>query len=104
MIGVALLYKSFALVIPASVALALWQLRARQWNLREFLKLDLWLIIIMGAAALLLFGFWFWLDPEPGKVFQDFVLRENAGKFDTWGGNYFFNLIWGQSAGGGTFS
>ncbi len=98
MIGVALLYKSFALVIPASVALALWQLRARQWNLREFLKLDLWLIIIMGAAALLLFGFWFWLDPEPGKVFQDFVLRENAGKFDTWGGNYFFNLIWGQSS------
>ena len=98
MIGVALLYKSFALVIPASVALAIWQLRARQWNLREFLKRDLWLIIIMGAAALLLFGFWFWLDPEPGQVFHDFVLRENAGKFDTWGGNYFFNLIWGQSS------
>ena len=31
-------------------------------------------------------------------VLKDFVLRENAGKFDTGGENYFLNLIWGQSS------
>lgn len=98
LIGIGLLYKSFALVVPVALAMILWQWRARKWNFRELLARDLWRIAITVAAALLIFGLWFWLDPQPGKIFKDFVLRENIGKFNTYGGNYFLNLIWGQSS------
>jgi 4-amino-4-deoxy-L-arabinose transferase-like glycosyltransferase len=98
MIGVALLYKSFALVIPASLTMALWQLRARDWNMRPFLMEDCWRIAMMVIAALLVFSLWFWLDPNPMLVLKDFVVRENAGKFNTGGENYLLNFIWGQSS------
>jgi 4-amino-4-deoxy-L-arabinose transferase-like glycosyltransferase len=98
MIGVGLLYKSFALVIPVALTMALWQLRARGWRLRPFLIQDVWRIALMVTAALLLFGIWFWLDPHPILVLKDFVLRENVGKFNTGNENYFLNLIWGQSS------
>jgi 4-amino-4-deoxy-L-arabinose transferase-like glycosyltransferase len=98
MIGVGLLYKSFALVIPVSLTMALWQLRARGWCLRSFIREDLWRIALIVISALLLFSLWFWLDPHPVLVLKDFVLRENAGKFDTGGENYFLNLICGQSS------
>ena len=98
MIGIGLLYKSFALLVPVIVTMGVWQLRARGWKVRTFLTSDLWRLILVAVAALLIFGAWFWLDPEPMKVLRDFVLRENAGKFDTGGGNYLLNLIWGQSS------
>jgi 4-amino-4-deoxy-L-arabinose transferase-like glycosyltransferase len=98
MIGIGLLYKSFALLVPVVVTMAVWQLRARGWRLGPFLKGDLWRLVFVAISALLLFGIWFWLDPEPMKVLSDFVLRENAGKFDTAGGNYLLNLFWGQSS------
>lgn len=98
MIGVGLLYKSFALVIPVAVTLGLWQLRARGWKAAPFLRHDAWRICLIIAASLLLFGLWFWLDPDPIQVLRDFVLRENAGKFQTGGESYFLNLVWGQSS------
>ena len=98
MIGIGLLYKSFALLVPVLVTIAVWQLRARGWRFRPFLIGDLWRLALVGVSALLLFGLWFWMDPEPMKVLREFVLRENAGKFDTGGGNYFLNLFWGQSS------
>ena len=98
MIGIALLYKSFALVIPVSLTMALWQLRARDWNMRSFLIEDFWRIAMMAVAALLVFSLWFWLDPNPMLVLNDFVVRENAGKFNTGGDNYLLNFIWGQSS------
>ena len=81
MIGIGLLYKSFALVIPVALTMALWQLRARSWNLRPFMIQDFWRIAMMVVAALMLFSLWFWLDPHPMLVLKDFVLRENAGKW-----------------------
>jgi 4-amino-4-deoxy-L-arabinose transferase-like glycosyltransferase len=98
MIGIGLLYKSFALLVPVMVTMALWQLRAEGWSLRQFVIRDLWRLSLVAVAALLLFGLWFWLDPEPMSVLRDFVLRENAGKFDTGGGNYLLNFLWGQSS------
>jgi len=98
LIGVGLLYKSFALLVPVIATMALWQLRARGWRLREFVIFDAWRLAFTAVAALLFFGLWFWMDPEPMKVLREFVLRENAGKFDTGGGNYFLNLFWGQSS------
>lgn len=103
LVGIGLLYKSFALVIPVVVALALWQLRARyleneKMAWREFLLRDAWRIGLTLLGALMLFSLWFWLDPNPMQVLRDFVLKENAGKFNTGGENYFLNLIWGQSS------
>lgn len=98
MIGLGLLYKSFALVVPVALTIGLWQLRAHGWRLRPFLSKDLWRIAVMVLASLLFFSLWFWLDPEPAKVLKDFVLRENAGKFNTGGESYLLNLLWGQSS------
>ena len=98
MVGIALLYKSFALVIPVVVALALWQLRAHHWNLRKFLRHDALRLGLTLIGALMFFSLWFWLDPHPMQVLQDFVFKENVGKFNTGGENYFLNLIWGQSS------
>ncbi len=98
MVGVALLYKSFALVIPVVLALALWQLRARRWDLKTFFVRDAWRIALTLIGALMFFSLWFWLDPHPMQVLRDFVFKENAGKFNTGGENYFLNLVWGQSS------
>ncbi|MEI6322827.1 MAG: phospholipid carrier-dependent glycosyltransferase [bacterium] len=98
MIGVGLLYKSFALAIPVVLAIALWQLRARNWAWREFFRRDAWRIVMTLLGALILFSLWFWLDPDPMQVIRDFVLKENAGKFNTGGENYLLNLVWGQSS------
>lgn len=97
-IGIGLLYKSFALVIPVAIALTLWQLRAHKGNLHPFFLKDLWRISLAVVSALMLFSLWFWLDPNPAQVMKDFVFRENAGKFNTGHENYFLNLIWGQSS------
>ena len=98
MIGIALLYKSFALVVPVAVTLALWQLRSRDWSLATFMIRDAWRIAMTVTAALLLFGLWFWIDPNPSQILKDFVLRENAGKFNTGGESYWLNLVWGGSS------
>jgi hypothetical protein len=50
------------------------------------------------VAALMCFGLWLWLDPHPAQILKDFVLRENAGKFNTGGESYWLNLLWGQSS------
>lgn len=98
MIGVGLLYKSFALVVPVAVTLTLWQLRAHDWKLAPFLIKDAWRVATTVVAALLLFALWFWIDPDPSQVLRDFVLRENAGKFNTGGESYWLNLFWGGSS------
>jgi 4-amino-4-deoxy-L-arabinose transferase-like glycosyltransferase len=98
MIGVGLLYKSFALVVPVAVTMALWQLRARDWKLSPFLTKDALRIAMMIVASLLFFGIWFWLDPNPAAVLKDFVIRENAGKFNAGGESYWLNLVWGGSS------
>ena len=100
MVGIALLYWSFALVIPVVLTIALWALIARGWRWKEFFCRDAWRIALLAAIALLVFGLWFMLDPHPTQVFSDFVLRENAGKFRTGSGNalwnYMENALWGH--------
>ena len=54
--------------------------------------------MIVGVAALGLFALWFALDPDPQAVWQEFVLGENAGKFDPHGGSYWAKLLWGGSS------
>lgn len=98
MVGIALLYKSFALVLPATAGLAWWTLHERRYRLRDWILGDAPRIVLTGVLALGVFSLWFILDPERHLLLRDFVLKENVGKFDTGGGNYFVNLLWGQSS------
>jgi len=98
MIGAALLYKSFALVLPGVVGLAWWTLHARGYQIGTWLKKDVPQIAWSGFLSLAVFSLWYWLDPQRHLILADFVLDENVGKFDTDGGNYFANLLWGGSS------
>jgi 4-amino-4-deoxy-L-arabinose transferase-like glycosyltransferase len=96
-IGVALLYKSFALAVPAGLGLAGWYLHDRKGRLADFLARDSRKVLITLSVSLALFGAWFLLDPDPGAVWREFVLGENLGKFDKPGG-YLARLLWGTSS------
>jgi 4-amino-4-deoxy-L-arabinose transferase-like glycosyltransferase len=97
-IGVGLLYKSFALVVPVLVAVAWWYLHYRRYQAAIFLTKDLLKIILMGCVSLALFSMWFVLDPDPRAIIKDFILKENAAKFDSQGGGYLVKLLWGGSS------
>jgi 4-amino-4-deoxy-L-arabinose transferase-like glycosyltransferase len=96
MVGAGLLYKSFALVIPFCAGLAWWTLHRHGYRFVEWIRAEAPKIALLGIIALGVFSLWFWLDPYPQKIFQDFVLKENAGKFDPARGNYFVNLVSGN--------
>jgi 4-amino-4-deoxy-L-arabinose transferase-like glycosyltransferase len=96
-VGVGLLYKSFAFLLPVALCFSWWYLRERNYSVKTFLARDAWKIAVIGIVSLALFSLWFLLDPNPQAVFRDFVLRENAGKFGSHGG-YLKNLLWGDSS------
>jgi 4-amino-4-deoxy-L-arabinose transferase-like glycosyltransferase len=97
-IGIGLLYKSFALLAPSGFALSWWYLRARGYRWSALLRQDAWKLALLAAVSLALFALWFALDPDPRSVWQSFVIKENAGKFDAAGGSYVGRLLWGGSS------
>jgi len=97
-VGVGLLYKSFALVIPIALALSWLSLHLRGYAAGRWLSADLPKVALISALALGVFSLWFLLDPAPAEVFRAFVLRENMGKFDPRAGSYLTNLIAGGSS------
>ncbi|MRD72242.1 phospholipid carrier-dependent glycosyltransferase [Rhodocyclus tenuis] len=98
-IGVGLLYKSFALLLPIGLCLALWYLAQRQYRLGPFLRKDLWKLAVIAVVALAAFSLWFALDPQPQEIWREFVLKENAGKFDPHSSSgYLSKLLWGTSS------
>jgi 4-amino-4-deoxy-L-arabinose transferase-like glycosyltransferase len=97
-VGIGLLYKSFALVVPVGLALAWWYLHQRDYRWRAFLHKDALKIAVIGATSLAMFGLWFVFDPDPQSVWREFVIGENAAKFDSNSGGYFANLLWGGSS------
>lgn len=97
-VGIGLLYKSFALVAPVSLALSWWYLHQRDYRLQAFLFKDAWKVAITVLVSLALFGLWFAFDPDPQAVWREFVVGENAGKFDPRSGSYLANLLWGGSS------
>ena len=87
-LGIGCLYKSFAMVVPVGFALALcYQTIAadkKPWQiLRPGLLSDALKVVVMCVIALAVFGLWFLLDPQPGEVWREFVVGENAGKFNS---------------------
>jgi 4-amino-4-deoxy-L-arabinose transferase-like glycosyltransferase len=96
-VGIGALYKSFALVLPVTLALAWWHLHFRGYRLRAFLARDVGKVAVTASIALALFSTWLLLDPDPASVWREFVLRENLGKLDLPGG-YLPRLLWGSSS------
>lgn len=97
-LGTALLYKSFALLAPAGITLTWWYLHQRRYNWRAFITRDGAKLAIIAAAALAVFALWFALDPNPGAVWREFVLRENFGKLGAHGAGYLSTLLWGGNS------
>ena len=94
-LGFALLAKSFAYIVPATFALALYYWRWRQWSISKTLIADLYKLFIVGILALGVFALWFAFDPYPEAIWKEFVLGENAGKFDARTSNYIVDLLSG---------
>lgn len=98
MTGVALLYKSFALVLPSAALLAWWTVYRRDWKFGRWAINDAPKIALAGILALAVFSLWFILDPQRHLILADFVVDENLGKFDENQGAYFMRLLWGESS------
>jgi 4-amino-4-deoxy-L-arabinose transferase-like glycosyltransferase len=94
-LGMALLSKSFAYIVPASLALGLFYWRWREWSIPKVLVQDLYKVILMAVLALGVFAIWFALDPFPEAVWKEFVLGENAGKFEARSAHYLLDLVRG---------
>lgn len=85
-LGIGSLYKSFAMVVPVGFGLALCyqSVGAGQapWKIfRRGVFTDGLKVAAICALGLALFSLWFVLDPQPGEVWREFVVGENAGKF-----------------------
>lgn len=93
--GMALLAKSFAYIAPASFALGLFYWRSREWNLPKVIISDLYKVVFTVLLALGIFALWFVLDPFPAAVWKEFVLGENAGKFEARSSAYLLDLVSG---------
>ena len=96
--GLALFAKSFAYIVPASIALGLYYWHWRHWSIPHLLIKDLYKLIMIGVLALGVFGLWFALDPAPEAVWREFVLGENAGKFSARGSNYLADMFAGDDS------
>ena len=101
-IGVGCLYKSFAMVAPVGLGLALCyqMLHARRvpWQvLRPGVLSDGIKVATICVIAVGVFSLWFALDPLPGEVWREFVIGENAGKFKS--ADSYFKLAFSGSGG-----
>ena len=97
-VGIGLLYKSFALALPLGIGLSGWFFQHRRYQPRQFLTRDAWKIVVIVGIALGIFGLWFLLDPNPSAIWREFVVQENAGKFDRSRGGYLKLLLWSENS------
>ena len=95
--GVGLLYKSFALLLPVGLCLAWWYWYQRRSVASTFLARDVSKLVVLAAVALSVFSLWFAIDPDPRAIVNEFVFKENAGKFGA-PGDYLKNFFWGGSS------
>ena len=76
--GLALFAKSFAYIVPASIALGLYYWHWRHWSIPHLLIKDLYKLIMIGVLALGVFSLWFALDPAPEAVGRQGPLRQEG--------------------------
>ena len=87
-IGIGCLYKSFAMVVPVGLGLALcYQMvgaKLAPWKVwRPGVIPDALKVLAICLLGLAVFGLWFAVDPQPGEVWREFVVGENAGKMNS---------------------
>ena len=87
-LGIGCLYKSFAMVVPVGFGLALcYQMvgaKLAPWKVwRPGVMLDALKVLAICLLGLAVFGLWFAVDPQPGEVWREFVVGENAGKMNS---------------------
>ena len=78
--GLGSAYKSFALIAPAAAtfwAALMMSEAALSWRIAVRTTAC---VFFSAVVALGLFSLWFVLDPDPGAVWREFVIGENAGK------------------------
>ncbi len=97
-LGIALLYKSFVLVAPVSLAFSWWYLAYRGYSVKTFLAKDFAKVVLMAFVSLALFCAWFLVDPDPGGVFREFVIGENFSRFQPQGVSYLTKLLVGNNS------
>ena len=100
-VGIGCLYKSFVMVVPVGFALALcYQTVGAQWAPWKIFRLgiiaDGFKVAAICVLGLAVFGLWFVVDPQPGEVWREFVVGENAGKMNSSKG-YFKTAFSGSS-------
>lgn len=93
--GMALLSKSFAYIVPAAFAMSFFYWRWREWSIPRIVLQDLYKVVLIAILALGTFALWFVLDPFPEAVWKEFVLGENAGKFEARSSSYLLDLVRG---------
>jgi len=96
--GMALLTKSFAQLVPIAAGLSWWHLHVRGWRMGAFVRRSLPGILWTSLLSLAMFSLWFLLDPQPGAIWSEFVLKENVYKMGSGIGNWFRGLLWGGSS------
>jgi 4-amino-4-deoxy-L-arabinose transferase-like glycosyltransferase len=97
LLGGAFLTKSFVLAVPVGLTLVWMRLVECRWEPATFLKKDAAWILFALTVALLCFGLWPFLDPEPRAVMSQFVLGQNVAKLG--GDNYLKGLFTGSYSG-----
>jgi 4-amino-4-deoxy-L-arabinose transferase-like glycosyltransferase len=80
-LGVAALFKSFAVVVPGAAALAL-LLARREGSATTALRRHGVTVVAAALLGLAVFCLWPLLDPRPDLIWSQFVRGENAGKMD----------------------
>jgi 4-amino-4-deoxy-L-arabinose transferase-like glycosyltransferase len=80
-LGVAALFKSFAVVVPGAAALAL-LLARREGAPVVALRRHGAAVAVAALLGLAIFSLWPLLDPRPDLIWSQFVRGENAGKLD----------------------
>lgn len=97
-VGLGLAYKSLALAAPVLAGLAWWFYHKREYHFFTCLRRDAWKLAVIGCTALSIFSLWFIFDPDPKAIWNEFVLRENLGKFDSYGAGYIAKFLWGRES------
>ncbi len=93
--GIGALYKSFALIAPASAGLWVAAMVLTQPPRQRALLGATLGTALSATMALAIFALWFWLDPDPAAVWQEFVLGENTRKMAS-GLPYWQAALWGD--------
>lgn len=97
-VGMALLTKSFAQLVPIGAGLVAWHLREQRGDWRRFAARSLPGLAWMAALSLAIFALWFLLDPDPQAIWQEFVVQENLGKMKAGRPSYLGALLWGRTS------